>query len=104
MSTEQRENLGAAVQEGRPVTALGAASRRPIAVVGATGLQGGATVRALPANALVRALARRGDSGISRPQALARRSPDLGDASANPVCTPDSVRSDWHYMKRVKRS
>jgi uncharacterized protein YbjT (DUF2867 family) len=49
------------------VTALGARSRRPIAVVGATGLQGGATVRALlGANALVRALARRTDSDAAR--------------------------------------
>ena len=45
------------------MTALGATSRRPIAVVGATGLQGGATARALlGANAPVRALARRTDS------------------------------------------
>jgi uncharacterized protein YbjT (DUF2867 family) len=49
------------------VTALGATSRRPIAVVGATGLQGGATVRALlGANAPVRALARRTDSDAAR--------------------------------------
>jgi len=49
------------------VTAIDAASRRPIAVVGATGLQGGATVRALlAANAPVRALARRTDSAAAR--------------------------------------
>jgi uncharacterized protein YbjT (DUF2867 family) len=42
-------------------------SRRPIAVVGATGLQGGATARALlGANAPVRALARRTDSDAAR--------------------------------------
>ncbi|HVD90521.1 MAG TPA: NmrA/HSCARG family protein, partial [Jatrophihabitantaceae bacterium] len=42
-------------------------SRRPIAVVGATGLQGGATVRALlGANVPVRALARRTDSDAAR--------------------------------------
>jgi uncharacterized protein YbjT (DUF2867 family) len=49
------------------VTALGATSRRPIAVVGATGLQGGATARALlGANTPVRALARRTDSDAAR--------------------------------------
>ena len=49
------------------MTPLGAISRRPIAVVGATGLQGGATVRALlGANAPVRALARRTDSDAAR--------------------------------------
>ena len=55
------------------MTSLGATSQRPIAVVGATGLQGGATVRALlGANALVRALARRTDSDA------AHQRPDRG--------------------------
>jgi uncharacterized protein YbjT (DUF2867 family) len=49
------------------VTTIGTTSRRPIAVVGATGLQGGATARALlGANAPVRVLARRTDSGPAR--------------------------------------
>ncbi len=49
------------------MTAPGATSRRPIAVVGATGRQGGATVRALlGANAPVRALVRRTDSDAAR--------------------------------------
>jgi uncharacterized protein YbjT (DUF2867 family) len=49
------------------VTTIGTTSRRPIAVVGATGLQGGATARALlGANAPVRGLARRTDSGPAR--------------------------------------
>jgi uncharacterized protein YbjT (DUF2867 family) len=49
------------------MTTPDAASRRPIAVVGATGLQGGATVRALlDANTPVRALARRTDSDAAR--------------------------------------
>jgi uncharacterized protein YbjT (DUF2867 family) len=54
-------------RKGGPVTALDATSRRPIAVVGATGLQGGATVRALlRANVPVRALVRRTDSDAAR--------------------------------------
>ena len=49
------------------MTTIGTTSRRPIAVVGATGLQGGATARALlSANAPVRALARRTDSDAAR--------------------------------------
>jgi len=45
------------------MTGLSTSSRRPIAVVGATGLQGGATARALlDADVRVRALARRIDS------------------------------------------
>jgi uncharacterized protein YbjT (DUF2867 family) len=49
------------------VTTIGTTARRPIAVVGGTGLQGGATARALlGANAPVRVLARRPDSGAAR--------------------------------------
>lgn len=49
------------------MTTIGTTSRRLIAVVGATGLQGGATARALlGANAPVRALARRTDSDAAR--------------------------------------
>jgi uncharacterized protein YbjT (DUF2867 family) len=49
------------------MTALDATSRKPIAVVGATGLQGGATVRALlDANTPVRAVVRRTDSDAAR--------------------------------------
>ncbi len=65
-----------------------ATARKPIAVVGATGLQGGATVRALlGAGAPVRALARRTDSAAARAVAAlgAEIFPaDLGD--------PDSLR------------
>jgi len=71
------------------VTALGATSRRPIAVVGATGLQGGATVRALlGANVPVRALARRTDSDAAR--ALT----ELGaDVVAADLDDPESLRA-----------
>jgi uncharacterized protein YbjT (DUF2867 family) len=71
------------------VTALGATSRRPIAVVGATGLQGGATVRALlDAHTPVRALVRRTDSGAGR--ALA----DLGaDLVAADLEDPEGLRA-----------
>jgi len=49
------------------VTALGSRSRNPIAVIGATGQQGGATARALlGAGASVRALTRRPDSDAAR--------------------------------------
>jgi len=49
------------------VTAHGATLRKPIAVVGATGIQGGATARALlDAHVPVRALARRTDSDAAR--------------------------------------
>ena len=49
------------------MTTIDATSRRPIAVVGATGLQGGATVRALlDAHTPVRALVRRTDSDAAR--------------------------------------
>ena len=71
------------------MTALGATSRGPIAVVGATGLQGGATVRALlGANAPVRALARRPDSDAAR--ALT----ELGaDVVAADLDDPESLRA-----------
>ena len=71
------------------MTALGATSRRPIAVVGATGLQGGATVRALlGADAPVRALARRSDSDAAR--ALT----ELGaDVVAADLDDPESLRA-----------
>ena len=49
------------------MTALGPRSQSPIAVIGATGQQGGATVRALlAANAPVRALTRRPGSDAAR--------------------------------------
>jgi uncharacterized protein YbjT (DUF2867 family) len=71
------------------VTALGATSRRPIAVVGATGLQGGATVRALlGANAPVRALARRSDSDAAR--ALTELGADLVAADLD---DPEGLRA-----------
>jgi uncharacterized protein YbjT (DUF2867 family) len=58
------------------MTTDGTGSRRPIAVVGATGLQGGATARVLlGANVPVRALARRTDSDAAR--ALAELGADL---------------------------
>lgn len=58
------------------MTALDPTSRRPIAVVGATGRQGGATVRALlAANAPVRALVRRTDSAAA--SALAALGADI---------------------------
>ena len=71
------------------MTAVGATSRRPIAVVGATGLQGGATIRALlGANAPVRALARRTDSDAAR--ALS----ELGaDVVAADLDDPESLRA-----------
>jgi uncharacterized protein YbjT (DUF2867 family) len=71
------------------VTALGATSRRPIAVVGATGLQGGATVRALlGADAPVRALARRSDSDAAR--ALTELGADLVAADLD---DPEGLRA-----------
>jgi uncharacterized protein YbjT (DUF2867 family) len=71
------------------VTAVGARSRRPIAVVGATGLQGGATVRALlGANAPVRALARRTDSEAAR--ALSELGADLVAADLD---DPEGLRA-----------
>jgi uncharacterized protein YbjT (DUF2867 family) len=71
------------------VIALTATSRRPIAVVGATGLQGSATVRALlSANAPVRALARRTDSDAAR--ALTEIGADLVPADLD---DPESLRS-----------
>ncbi|MCW2702500.1 MAG: NmrA family protein [Blastococcus sp.] len=71
------------------MTAFGATSRRPIAVVGATGLQGGATVRALlGANAPVRALARRTDSDAAR--ALTELGADLVAADLD---DPEGLRA-----------
>jgi uncharacterized protein YbjT (DUF2867 family) len=71
------------------VTALGATSRRPIAVVGATGLQGGATARALlGANTPVRVLARRTDSDAAR--ALTELGADLVAADLH---DPESLRA-----------
>ena len=71
------------------MTSLGATSQRPIAVVGATGLQGGATVRALlGANAPVRALARRTDSDPAR--ALTELGVDLVVADLD---DPESLRA-----------
>jgi uncharacterized protein YbjT (DUF2867 family) len=71
------------------VTAVGGRSRKPITVVGATGLQGGATVRALlGANAPVRALARRTDS--ERARALSELGADLVAADLD---DPDGLRA-----------
>jgi uncharacterized protein YbjT (DUF2867 family) len=79
------------------VTALGVRSRRPIAVVGATGQQGGATVRALlGANAPVRALARRIDSDAAR---------DLGELGADLVAAdiddPEGLRTAFTGVDAV---
>src|SRR6185437_13169245 len=75
--------------KGRSMTTVGARSRRPIAVVGATGLQGGATARALlGANAPVRALARRIDSDAAR--ALTELGADLVAADLD---DPESLRA-----------
>jgi uncharacterized protein YbjT (DUF2867 family) len=71
------------------MTTDGTKSRRPIAVVGATGLQGGATARALlGANVPVRALIRRPDSDAAR--ALAELGADLVAADLD---DPDSLRA-----------
>jgi uncharacterized protein YbjT (DUF2867 family) len=71
------------------MTTLDATSRRPIAVVGATGLQGGATVRALlDANTPVRALARRTDSDAAR--ALTELGTDLVSADLD---DPEGLRA-----------
>jgi uncharacterized protein YbjT (DUF2867 family) len=79
------------------MTPLDATSRRPIAVVGATGLQGGATVRALlGANAPVRALARRVDSDAAR--ALT----ELGaDVVAADLEDPDGLRTAFTGVDAV---
>jgi uncharacterized protein YbjT (DUF2867 family) len=79
------------------VTTIGTTSRRPIAVVGATGLQGGATVRALlGANAPVRALARRTDSDAAR--ALT----ELGaDVVAADLDDPESLRAAFTGVDAV---
>ena len=79
------------------MTSLGATSQRPIAVVGATGLQGGATVRALlGANALVRALARRTDSDAAR--ALTELGVDLVVADLD---DPESLRAAFTGVDAV---
>jgi uncharacterized protein YbjT (DUF2867 family) len=79
------------------VTALDATSRRPIAVVGATGLQGGATVRALlDANAPVRALARRTDSDAAR--ALSELGADLVAADLD---DPEALRAAFTGVHAV---
>ena len=71
------------------MTTVGTRSRRPIAVVGATGLQGGATARALlGANVPVRALARRADSAVAR--ALAELGAELVAADLD---DPGSLRA-----------
>lgn len=75
----------------------GPTSRRPIAVVGATGLQGGATVRALlDANAPVRALARHTDSDAAR--ALTELGADLVAADLNDA---DSLRAAFTGVDAV---
>ena len=71
------------------MTTIGTTSRRPIAVVGATGLQGGATARALlGVNAAVRALARRTDSAATR--ALTELGADLVAADLD---DPEGLRA-----------
>jgi uncharacterized protein YbjT (DUF2867 family) len=79
------------------MTTLDATSRRPIAVVGATGLQGGATVRALlDANTPVRALARRTDSDAAR--ALT----ELGaDVVAADLDDPEGLRAAFTSVRGV---
>ncbi len=71
------------------MTTLDPTPRQPIAVVGATGLQGGATVRALlDANTPVRALARRTDSDAARVLT------ELGaDVVAADLDDPESLRA-----------
>jgi uncharacterized protein YbjT (DUF2867 family) len=72
-------------------------SRRPIAVVGATGLQGGATVRALlAANTPVRALARRTDSAAAR--ALTELGADLVAADLD---DPEGLRAAFTGVHAV---
>ena len=79
------------------MTAFGTMSRRPIAVVGATGLQGGATARALlGANAPVRALARRTDSAAAR--ALTELGADLVAADLD---DPESLRAAFTGVDAV---
>ena len=71
------------------MTTISTRSRRPIALVGATGLQGGATARALlGANAPVRALARRTDSDTAH--ALTELGADLVAADLN---DPEGLRA-----------
>jgi nucleoside-diphosphate-sugar epimerase len=72
-------------------------SRRPIAVVGATGRQGKATVRALRnANAPVRALTRRADSDVAR--ALVELGADLVAADTD---DPESLRTAFTGVDAV---
>jgi uncharacterized protein YbjT (DUF2867 family) len=79
------------------MTTFDATSRRPIAVVGATGLQGGATVRALlGANAPVRALARRTDSDAAR--ALTELGADLVAADLD---DPEGLRAAFTGVDAV---
>jgi uncharacterized protein YbjT (DUF2867 family) len=79
------------------VTTIGATSRRPIAVVGATGLQGGATARALlGAGAPVRALARRTDSDAAR--ALTEVGADLVAADLD---DPEGLRAAFTDVDAV---
>jgi uncharacterized protein YbjT (DUF2867 family) len=79
------------------VTTPGVRSRRPIAVVGATGRQGGATVRALlGAYAPVRALARRTDSDAAR--ALGELGADLVVAD---IDDPDGLRTAFTGVDAV---
>lgn len=71
------------------MTTIGTTSRRPIAVVGATGLQGGATARALlGASAPVRALVRHTDSDAAR--ALTELGADLVTADLD---DPEGLRA-----------
>jgi uncharacterized protein YbjT (DUF2867 family) len=79
------------------MTGLNATSRRPIAVIGATGLQGGATARALlGANATVRALVRRTDSDAAR--ALTELGADLVAADLD---DPESLRAAFTGVDAV---
>jgi uncharacterized protein YbjT (DUF2867 family) len=79
------------------VTDLDATPRRPVAVVGATGLQGGATVRALlGANVAVRAVVRRTDSDAAR--ALTEVGADLVAADLD---DPDSLRAAFTGVHAV---
>ena len=72
-------------------------TQRPIAVVGATGLQGGATARALlDANASIRALARHTDSDAAR--ALRGLGADLVAADLD---DPDSLRAAFTDVAAV---
>jgi len=79
------------------VTTLDATSTRPIAVVGATGQQGGATVRALlDANTPVRALVRHTDSEAAR--ALTKLGADLVAADLD---DPEGLRAAFTGVRGV---